>query len=60
MISIYKKLLSIFSVGTIVIFIGCNKDIKNQQTSTTEKVSSLADLAIVITTNDTLIGLVGK
>ena len=37
MISIYKKLLSIFSVCTIVIFIGCNKDMKTQETNTAEK-----------------------
>ena len=39
----------------IVIFIGCNKDIKKRQTSTTEKAHAVADLVTVITANDTLI-----
>ena len=39
----------------VVIFIGCNKDLKKQQTSTTEKALAAADLASVITVNDTLI-----
>ena len=39
----------------VVIFIGCNKDLKNQQTSTTEKAHTVADLVTVITANDTLI-----
>ncbi len=43
MISIYKKLLSIFSVCTIVIFIGCNKDTKTQESNSVEKVSAVAE-----------------
>ena len=39
----YNKLLSIFSVCTVVIFIGCNKDLKTQETSTVEKASAVAE-----------------
>ncbi len=39
----YKKLPSIFSVCTIVIFIGCNKDMKTQETSTVEKASAVTE-----------------
>jgi len=37
MISIYKKLLSIFSICAVVIFIGCNKDMKLKESSNVEK-----------------------
>ena len=50
-----NKLLAIISVFMVVIFIGCNKDIKNRQTGTTEKGPAVADLAYVGTANDTLI-----
>ncbi len=43
MISIYKKLLSIFSVCTIVIFIGCNKDTKTQESNSVEKAPAVAE-----------------
>ena len=43
MISGYKKLLSIFSVCTVVIFIGCNKDTKTQKSSSVEKASAVAE-----------------
>ena len=43
MISGYNKLLSIFSVCTIVIFIGCNKDTKTQESNSVEKVSAVAE-----------------
>ena len=39
----YNKLLSIFSVCTIVIFIGCNKDMKNQESSSVEKAHAVAE-----------------
>ena len=39
----------------VVIFIGCNKDLKKQQTSITEKAPAAADLAYVVTANDTLL-----
>ena len=55
MILINNKLMAIISGFMVVIFIGCNKDLKNQQTSTTEKAPASADLASVITANDTLI-----
>ncbi len=55
MILINNKLMAIISVFMVVIFIGCNKDLKNQQTSTTEKAPAAADLVTVITANDTLI-----
>ena len=55
MIIINNKLLTIFSGFMVVIFIGCNKDIKNQETSTLEKTPAVADLVTVITANDTLI-----
>ena len=54
MILINNKLLAIISGFMVVIFIGCNKDLKKQQTSTTEKAPAMADLATVITANDTL------
>ena len=38
-----KKMLSIFSVCTVVVFIGCNKDLKTQETSTVEKASAVAE-----------------
>ena len=43
MISGYKKMLSIFSVCTVVVFIGCNKDLKTQETSTVEKASAVTE-----------------
>ena len=43
MISDYKKLLSIFSVCTIVIFIGCNKDTKTQESSSVEIAPAVAE-----------------
>ncbi len=43
MISGYKKLLSIVSVCTVVIFIGCNKDTKTQESNSVEKVSAVAE-----------------
>ena len=43
MISGYKKLLLIFSVCTVVIFIGCNKDTKTQESNSVEKVSAVAE-----------------
>ena len=55
MILINNKLMAIISGFMVVIFIGCNKDLKNQQTSTTEKAPAAADLVTVITANDTLI-----
>ena len=39
----------------VVIIIGCNKDLKNRQTGTTEKAPAVADLSSEITVNDTLI-----
>ena len=39
----------------VVIFIGCNKDLKKQQTNTTKKTPAVADLVTAITANDTLI-----
>ena len=55
MILINNKLLAIISGFLVIIFIGCNKDIKKRQTSTTEKAHAVADLVTVITANDTLI-----
>ena len=55
MILINNKLLAIISGFMVVIFIGCNKDLKKQQTSTTEKVPVATDLAYIVTANDTLI-----
>ncbi|SVB56789.1 uncharacterized protein METZ01_LOCUS209643, partial [marine metagenome] len=55
MILINNKLLAIISGFMVVIFIGCNKNLKKQQTSTTEKAPAVADLVTVITANDTLI-----
>ncbi len=55
MILINNKLMAIISGFMVVIFIGCNKDIKNRQAGTTEKEPTVADLAYVGTTNDTLI-----
>jgi len=43
MISIYKKILSIFSVGTILIFIGCNKDIKTQESNSVGTAPDVAE-----------------
>ena len=43
MISYYKKLLSIFSVCTAVIFIGCNKDMKTQESRSVEKAPALVE-----------------
>ena len=39
----YNKLLSISSVCTVVIFIGCNKDMKTQETSAVEKTPAVAE-----------------
>jgi len=55
MILINNKLLAIILGFMVVIFIGCNKDLKKQQASTTEKAPASADLVTVITANDTLI-----
>lgn len=55
MILINNKLLAIFSGFMVVISIGFNKDLKKQQTNTTEKVPAVVDLVTVITANDTLI-----
>ena len=55
MILINNKLLTIILGFMIVIFIGCNKDLRKQQASSTENVPAAADLATVITVNDTLI-----
>jgi len=55
MILINNKLLAIISGFMIVIFIGCNKNLENQQTSATEKTPAASDLAYVVTANDTLI-----
>ena len=54
MIVVNNKILAIFSGLMVVLFIGCNKDIKNQKTNTTDKMPSLTDLATVIIANDTL------
>ena len=43
MILRYNKLLSIFSGCIAVLFIGCNKDMKTQKTSTVEKASAVAE-----------------
>ena len=43
MISYYKKLLSIFSVCTAVIIIGCNKDIKPKESNSVEKAPAVAE-----------------
>jgi len=43
MILDYKKLLSIFSGCIVVLFIGCNKDMKTQKTSSVEKVPAVAE-----------------
>ena len=55
MILINNKLLAIFLGFMVVIFIGCNKDIKNQETSTLNKTPAGADLVNAFTANDTLI-----
>ena len=55
MILINNKLIALISGFMVVIFIGCNKDLKKQQTTTTEKAPAAADLVTVITANDTLI-----
>ena len=39
----YNKLLPIFLVCIAVIFIGCNKDMKTQETSAVEKAPAVAD-----------------
>jgi len=52
---ISNKLPAIISGFMVVIFFGCNKDLKNQQTTTNEKAPVAADLSSVITANDTLI-----
>ena len=39
----YNKLLSIFPVCIVVIFIGCNKDLKTQETSTVGKAPAVAE-----------------
>jgi len=43
MILINNKLLSIFLGCIAVLFIGCNKDLKTQETSTVEKASAVAE-----------------
>ena len=43
MILDYKKLLSILLVCIVVIFIGCNKDIKTQKSSSVEIAPSVAE-----------------
>ena len=43
MILINNKLLSIFLGCIAVLFIGCNKDLKTQKTSTVEKVPAVAE-----------------
>ena len=43
MILINNKLLSIFSGCIAVLFIGCNKDTKTQETSTVEKAPAVAE-----------------
>ena len=43
MILINNKLLSIFLVCIAVIFIGCNKDLKTQETSSVEKAPAVAE-----------------
>ena len=43
MILINNKLLSIFSVCIAVIFIGCNKDLKTQESSSVEKGPAVAE-----------------
>ena len=43
MISGYNKLLAIFSVCIAIIFIGCNKDLKTQESSTVEKAPAVAE-----------------
>ena len=43
MILINNKLLSIFGGCIAVLFIGCNKDLKTQETSTVEKASTVAE-----------------
>jgi len=55
MILINNKLLAIISGFMVVIFIGCNKDLKKRQIGTTEKAPAVADLGSTITINDTLI-----
>ena len=55
MILINNKLLAILSGLMAFIIIGCNKDLNNQQASTTEKAPALADLVTITATNDTLI-----
>ena len=39
----YNKLLSIFLGCIAVLFIGCNKDLKTQETSTVEKASAVVE-----------------
>jgi len=55
MIVINNKLTAIILGIMLVIFIGCNKDLKKQQTSTTGKAPDVADLSSTTMTNDTLI-----
>ena len=43
MISIYKKLLSILGGCIAVLFIGCNKDMKTQESSNVEKAPAVAE-----------------
>ena len=43
MILRYNKLLSIFLGCIAVLFIGCNKDLKTQETSSVEKVPAVAE-----------------
>ena len=39
----YNKLLSISSVCTVVIFIGCNKDLKTQESNSVKKAPAVAE-----------------
>lgn len=39
----YNRLPSIFSVCIVVFFIGCNKDMKTQETSSVEKTPAVAE-----------------
>ena len=43
MILINNKLLSIFLGCIAVLFIGCNKDLKTQETSTVKKAPAMAE-----------------
>ena len=50
-----NKLMALISGFMVVIFIGCNKDLKKQQPANTEKALAMSDITSAIAANDTLI-----